>query len=122
MATFLRVLAFVARGWLVFAIMIFGSRLRGNAFGDPPIPRLAFLLAKLGVAVSFLLFLSRAALAPPQLPEHEPFLFRIWELRHNMTAYDAVYIAIAEALSSPLVTRDAALAAAAGHNACIELL
>ena len=44
------------------------------------------------------------------------FLFqRVWNLRHNLTAYDAVYIALAEALDAPLVTRDQRLAAAAGH-------
>jgi predicted nucleic acid-binding protein len=53
---------------------------------------------------------------------HDPFLIRIWDLRHNLTAYDAAYIALAEALAAPLVTRDAALAAAAGHRARIELV
>jgi predicted nucleic acid-binding protein len=37
---------------------------------------------------------------------HDVFLPRIWELRHNVTAYDAAYIALAEALDAPLVTRD----------------
>jgi predicted nucleic acid-binding protein len=49
-------------------------------------------------------------------------LFRIWELRNNVTAYDACYLALAEALGAPLVTRDAKLAAAAGHRAPIELM
>jgi predicted nucleic acid-binding protein len=53
---------------------------------------------------------------------HQPFLFRIWELRHNVTAYDAAYIALAEALDATLVTRDAKLASAAGHKARIELV
>ena len=53
---------------------------------------------------------------------HEPFLKRIWELRNNATAYDAVYIALAEVLSAPLVTRDAALAGIPGHKAKIEVL
>ena len=53
---------------------------------------------------------------------HEPFLERIWELRNNATAYDAVYIALAEVLSAPLVTRDAALAGIPGHKAKIEVL
>jgi predicted nucleic acid-binding protein len=43
----------------------------------------------------------------------EPMLQRIWALRHNMTAYDAAYVALAEALDAPLVTCDAKLGAAA---------
>ena len=53
---------------------------------------------------------------------HDAFLFRIWELRQNVTAYDAAYIALAEALSAPLLTLDARLAASAGHMASVELV
>jgi predicted nucleic acid-binding protein len=53
---------------------------------------------------------------------HEPLLPRIWQLRHNVTAYDAVYLALAESLEIPLVTRDAKLAATAGHDAVVELI
>jgi predicted nucleic acid-binding protein len=53
---------------------------------------------------------------------HDLLLPRIWQLRHNVTAYDAAYIALAEALGAPLLTRDAALASAAGHRARIELI
>ena len=53
---------------------------------------------------------------------HQPFLSRIWNLRHNVTAYDAAYLALAEAIDAPLVTRDAKLASAAGHQARIELM
>ena len=53
---------------------------------------------------------------------HNTFLPRIWELRHNMTAYDAVYIALAETLPAPLITRDTRLASAPGHTATIELI
>ncbi|MCZ6451792.1 MAG: type II toxin-antitoxin system VapC family toxin, partial [Deltaproteobacteria bacterium] len=41
---------------------------------------------------------------------HDVFLLRIWTLRRNLTAYDAAYVALAEALDAPLITRDAALA------------
>jgi predicted nucleic acid-binding protein len=53
---------------------------------------------------------------------HDLFLSRIWELRRNMTAYDAAYVALAETLAAPLVTRDARLASAARRHARIELI
>ena len=53
---------------------------------------------------------------------HDLFLPRIWMLRHNVTAYDTVYIALAESLSATLLTRDARLASASGHQARIELV
>ena len=53
---------------------------------------------------------------------HDIFLDRIWELRYNMTAYDAVYVALAEALPAPLLTCDAHLASSPGHDALIELV
>jgi len=59
---------------------------------------------------------------PLQRHPHDWLLPRVWELRHNLTAYDAVYVALAEALGAPLVTRDARLAAAPGHSARIEMM
>lgn len=55
---------------------------------------------------------------------HVPMLPRIWELRHNLTAYDAAYVTLAEALDAPLVTLDRRLAAAAeaGSTAAIEVV
>lgn len=52
---------------------------------------------------------------------HTPFLERVWYLRDNLTAYDAAYVALAEALDAPLLTRDARLARAPGTRAAIEL-
>ena len=49
--------------------------------------------------------------------EHVPLLNRIWELRHNLTAYDAAYVTLAEATGAPLVTADRRLAEAPGHRA-----
>lgn len=46
---------------------------------------------------------------------------RAFGLRHNVTAYDASYVALAEALECPLITRDAHLAHSHGHQAAIEL-
>jgi predicted nucleic acid-binding protein len=51
---------------------------------------------------------------------HDIFLQRIWSLHHNLTAYDAAYVALAEALAAPLLTCDAGVAAAHGHTARIE--
>ena len=52
---------------------------------------------------------------------HEPLLSRVWTLRRNLTAYDAVYIALAEALDAPLVTCDAGLARAPAVASRVEL-
>ena len=46
---------------------------------------------------------------------------RIWELRANVTAYDAAYLALAEALRAPLLTTDGRLARAPGHRATVEV-
>jgi predicted nucleic acid-binding protein len=53
---------------------------------------------------------------------HTPLLDRIWELRANLTAYDGAYVALAETLRAPLVTRDRRLAGARGHRARIDLM
>jgi predicted nucleic acid-binding protein len=53
---------------------------------------------------------------------HLDLLTRAWKLRENVTAYDAVYVALAEALDAPLVTCDRPLAGTAGHRATIEVV
>ena len=53
---------------------------------------------------------------------HTPLLPRIWSLRGNLSSYDAAYIALAEALRAPLLTRDRRLAAARGHAAVVEVV
>jgi predicted nucleic acid-binding protein len=50
-----------------------------------------------------------------------PLLARAWELRGNLTAYDAMYVALAEALVAPLVTADLALARAARDHASVAV-
>jgi predicted nucleic acid-binding protein len=52
---------------------------------------------------------------------HFVLLPRIWQLRHNFSAYDAAYVVLAEKLGAALVTRDGRLAAASGHAVPIEL-
>jgi predicted nucleic acid-binding protein len=53
---------------------------------------------------------------------HLMLLPRVWSLRHNATAYDATYLALAEALGATLITRDAALASVPGHGARVEVV
>ncbi len=53
---------------------------------------------------------------------HDFLLPRVWELRNNLTAYDAVYVALAEVLDAPLITRDRRIAGAAGHHAEVRLI
>jgi predicted nucleic acid-binding protein len=52
---------------------------------------------------------------------HLVLLPRIWQYRHNLSAYDAAYVALAEELDASLLTRDSRLAGAPGHVARIEL-
>jgi len=53
---------------------------------------------------------------------HSVLLPRIWRLRHNLSAYDAAYVVLAEKLGATLLTRDAKLASAAGHAVTIEVI
>ena len=53
---------------------------------------------------------------------HMHFLGRAWELRDNLTAYDAMYVALAEAIGAPLVTCDGPLGATPGHGVRIEAI
>ena len=53
---------------------------------------------------------------------HHALRRRAWALRENLSAFDAAYVALAEALDCPLVTRDARLARAPGHDARVEVI
>ncbi len=53
---------------------------------------------------------------------HAPLVRRAWELRDNLSFYDALYVALAEELTTPLVTFDARLARAPGHDAEVILI
>jgi len=52
----------------------------------------------------------------------QPFVNRMWRLRFNITAYDAAYVALAETLNMPLLTRDRRLSQSSGHTARIEYI
>ena len=53
---------------------------------------------------------------------HLDLLTRAWKLRENVTAYDAMYVALAEALDAAVVTCDTPLGKAPGHHARIEVV
>ena len=53
--------------------------------------------------------------------DHAPLLDRVWALREAITAYDAIYVALAEQFDVPLITCDQRLANSNGHKARIEL-
>ena len=53
---------------------------------------------------------------------HEPLLDRVWALRNNLSAYDAVYVALAEVLDTTVLTCDGRLARAPGLARRVELV
>jgi predicted nucleic acid-binding protein len=55
-----------------------------------------------------------------ELVPYEPVAARVWELRHNLTAYDAWYVAVAELIDAPLATLDERLAAAPGPRCAFQ--
>jgi predicted nucleic acid-binding protein len=66
--------------------------------------------------------LADLAEVPLRRYPHHFLLPRVWDLRNNLTAYDAVYIALAEMLDAPLLTRDQRMAAAGRHHVRVELV
>ena len=71
--------------------------------------------------------LAREAIAdfyslPIERYRHDGLLDRIWQLRQNLTAYDATYVALAERLGAPVFTRDRRLANSSGHTARIQYI
>lgn len=53
---------------------------------------------------------------------HQPLLFRAWELRHTVRGWDAMYVALAEAVDATLITADQRLARASGPRCRIEVV
>jgi predicted nucleic acid-binding protein len=68
------------------------------------------------------LALEELALMPVRRARHRPLIPRAWELRDNLSFYDALYVALAEILDQPLLTFDARMAKASGIRAAIEVL
>lgn len=68
------------------------------------------------------LALADLAALPLQRAPHRPLLARCWELRDNLTVYDASYVALAEALDVTLLTGDGRLARATGPRCRVEML
>ncbi len=66
--------------------------------------------------------LRHLAVLPVSRFSHRPLLSRCWELRDNLTVYDAAYVALAETTEATLLTSDRRLARATGINCEIELL
>jgi predicted nucleic acid-binding protein len=66
--------------------------------------------------------LADLEMLPIERMTHLALVSRCWELRDNLTAYDAAYVSVAEALEVPLLTADARIAAAPGLRCDVELL
>ena len=66
--------------------------------------------------------LGQMLLLPLERMPHANLIARIWQLRENVTAYDAAYIALAELYQAPLLTRDRKFLSIPGHSAQIVLI
>ena len=105
------------------------ARLRGETLAAPELVDLGVVSVLRRQNRAGLLDNRRANLAmtdlvalPMHRAAHLGLLARSWELRDNLTTYDAAYVALAEALDATLLTGDRRLARAAGPTCTIELL
>jgi predicted nucleic acid-binding protein len=105
------------------------ARLRGEDLAAPELLDLEVASVLRRQLASAALDVRRANLAltdltamPIQRAPHLPLLARAWELRENITMYDAAYVSLAEALEAPLLTGDRRLARAPGPTCPIEVL
>ena len=105
------------------------ARLRGERLTAPELVDLEVVSVWRRQVRAGALDIRRAALAladlgalPLRRAPHRPLLARCWELRDNLTIYDAAYVALAEALGVLLLTGDARLARATGPACTIEIL
>jgi predicted nucleic acid-binding protein len=105
------------------------SRLRDERLTAPELLDLEVLSVLRRHTSSGQILLERASLAIADLAElpvvrvpHRPLLARCWELRHNLTPYDAAYVTLAESIDAVLLTTDARLARAPGPQCQFEVL
>jgi predicted nucleic acid-binding protein len=105
------------------------ERIRGRALHAPHVIDLEVVHAIRRCWLAGLIYGSRmdeALASALDLPinrySHKPLLPRILALRENVTAYDGAYVALAEILDLPLITRDRRLARSSGHTAHIEFI
>jgi predicted nucleic acid-binding protein len=105
------------------------SRLRGEHLAAPELVDLEVASVLRRQVEAKAVDPRRAALAlndllamPLQRASHRPLLSRCWELRDNLTVYDAAYVAMAEVLRAVLLTADARLARAPGPRCHVEVL
>ena len=105
------------------------ARLRGERLAAPELLDLEVASVLRGRLKGGALDARRAGLAltdlaalPLERVPHRPLLGRCWELRDNLTVYDAAYVALAEALHADLLTGDKRLARASGPRCRIEVL
>jgi predicted nucleic acid-binding protein len=105
------------------------DRLRGQDLAAPELIDLEVVSVLRRQLAARKLNARRASLAlddlvelPIQRAPHRPLLPRVWELRGNISVYDAAYVALAEVLDAPLVTADVRLARAPGIRCAVEVL
>lgn len=104
------------------------ARLHGEVLAAPSLIDLEVVSVWRGLARSGRLDARRARLAlqdlqemPLQRTDHRALTGRCWELRENLTVYDAAYVALAEAAQTTLLTGDRRLARATGPTCHIEV-
>jgi predicted nucleic acid-binding protein len=107
----------------------FRDRLRGEAVAGPDLLRIEVISAIRRQTANAVLTVGQANQAiedllalPLAVYPTAPPLDRVWALRNNVTAYDACYAVLAEALGCPLLTADLRLANATGVRCDIEVL
>jgi predicted nucleic acid-binding protein len=107
----------------------FRGRLRGEAIAGPDLLRIEVISVVRRQLRSGQLTGDQAAAAiqdvldvPVRVFPTAPLLLRVWDLRDNLSAYDACHVALAEALDALLLTADRRLASAPGIRCPIELI